>query len=266
MFYTCGFTHMRPHLRDGMSVTPTMVVASNYLSGSGKVRVRLVPEQCRPLFCDSGGFYFHFKGTDYPFSPADYIAWLTAMAPDYAACMDYPCEAEVAADDAAVFSRQVRCIDHARVLLACRGCWEWLPVLQGRTVAQYLRHVDMYRAAGLVTPYMGIGSLCRRTRIDEIQAIIHALTEALPGTRFHLFGVKMQIFKQADALPESVASADSGAWNGMFGPGRERWKSAQARGLTQAEYEVREALPAYRGKLTRAFETPKQLTMWGIAT
>lgn len=266
MFYTCTFGHMRPDLWHNRQGVPVMVVASNYLTPSGRLRVRPVPAQCRPLFADCGGFYFAFKGRDYPFSPAEYIDWLTAMAPDYAACMDYPCEAEVATDDAAVLSRQRRTIDHARVLLAHHGAWEWLPVLQGRTVAQYIDHAAMYRQAGLVRPYMGIGSLCRRTRIAEITAIVWALSAALPGTRFHLFGVKQAIFKQAEALPSSVASADSGAWNGMFGEGRYRWKEAQTRGLTQVQYELFEALPAYRARVDRALGQPKQMSLLeGIA-
>lgn len=261
MFYTCGFAHMRPHLWYDMPVAPVMIVASNYLSRAGTIRVRPVPPQCRPLFFDSGGFYFHLHGRDYPFTPEEYIAGIAPMRPDYAATMDYPCEAEVAADDAAVLHRQIRGLAHAACLLAQPVPWEWVPVLQGRTVAHYRRHAALYRAAGLVRPYMGIGSLCRRTKITEIQAIIHALAEALPETRFHLFGVKIGIFKHPDALPAGVASADSGAWNGNFGQDHDRWEEAQGRGLTQAEYEVREALPMYRAKLERAFATPKQLPL-----
>ncbi len=263
MFYTVGYTHMRDHLWAGRPGVPVMVVASNYLSSTGKLRVRPVPVQCRPLFADCGGFYFAAKGKDYPFTTAEYITWLEAMQPDYAACMDYPCEAEIAPDDLAIAHRQARCIEHAKVLLRYQGGWEWLPVLQGRTVEQYLRHAAMYQAAGLVRPYMGIGSLCRRTKIADITAIVVALSAALPGTRFHLFGVKMQIFKQRDLLPAAVASADSGAWNGMFGPeGRGRWKEAQGRGLTQAEYEIHEALPRYQGRITRALTMPKQGTLF----
>lgn len=264
MYYTMTHSHMRPELWRDKPGVPVMVVASNYLGENGVLRVRAVPTQCRPLFADCGGFYFALKGQDYPFSHRHYIDWLTAMQPDYAACMDYPCEAEVAADDAAVLERQCKTLAHASVLLRHPAPWQWVPVLQGRTVEHYLRHADLYQRAGLVRPYMGIGSLCRRTRIAEITAIVRALSERLPGTKFHLFGVKSAIFRQRELLPHSVASADSAAWNGMFGQGRLIWKEAQARGLSQREFEVHEALPRYQAKVVRALRQPKQMTLLGV--
>ena len=260
MYFTCGFAHMRPDLWSGRDGVPVMIVASNYLSGTRRLRVRPAPPQCRPLFADCGGFFFALKGRDYPFTWQEYVAWLAAMQPDYAACMDYPCEAEVAADDAAVRQRQLRTLAHAGVLLSLDVPWQWIPVLQGRTVAQYRQHAQGYRRAGLHRPYMGIGSLCRRTRIAEISAIVRAMTEELPESRFHLFGVKSAVFQQRESLPAAVASADSGAWNGMFGQGRTKWKRYQAMGYTQARYEVDIALPHYQQRVDRALALPKQLS------
>lgn len=258
MYYTMTHGHMRADLWTNRPGVPTMIVASNYLTASDRLRTRPAPAQCRPLFADCGGFYFAFKGRDYPFGPDQYVTWLRAMRPDYAATMDYPCEAEIAADGAAVVARQRRTLAHAETLLAYDVPWQWLPVLQGRTVDQYVYHARMYRDAQLATPLMGIGSLCRRTRIADILAIVNALHDALPTTRFHLFGVKALIFRQRDALPACVFSADSGAWNGMFGKGRSAWKAAQKRGLTQVQYEVHEALPAYQARVQHALQQPKQ--------
>lgn len=262
MFYTCTFSHVRADLWEGRKGVPVMIVASNFLTASGKLRIRAVPEQCRPLFADCGGFYFALKRHDYPFTYDEYVAWLIAMKPNYAATWDYPCEAELASDDIAVLSRQGGTLDHARALLAYDVPWTWVPVLQGRTVEQYVRHARMYTDAGLVQPYMGIGSLCRRTHVAEITAIISTLHEALPDTRFHLFGVKAQIFRQDKALPRCVESADSGAWNGMFGDGRYQWKAAQARGMKQVQYEVWDALPAYQAKIEAALSGPKQMGLF----
>jgi hypothetical protein len=209
MYYTCTFGHLRPDLWESKTGVPVMIVASNFLTPAGRLRIRPVPEQCRPLFADCGGFYFALKGKDYPFTYDQYLDWLYAMKPDYAATWDYPCEVEIAADDAAVLSRQERTIEHARALLAHHVPWTWVPVVQGRTVAQYVRHARMYTAAGLVQPSMGIGSLCRRTRVAEITGIIAALHQELPATRFHLFGVKAQTFRQRDALPRYQVRIDA---------------------------------------------------------
>lgn len=74
--------------------------------------------------------------------------------------------------------------------------------------------------------------------------------------------MKQAIFKQAEQLPACVASADSGAWNGMFGTGRQAWKAAQARGRTQVQFEVFDALPAYQQKVAGALARPKQHAMF----
>ena len=130
--------------------------------------------------------------------------------------------------------------------------WTWVPVLQGRAVEQYLRHAADYAAAGLVRPFMAIGSLCRRTQGAEVLAIVQALSAALPGTRFHLFGVKVGVLAGVGGLPAAVASADTAAWNGRFGRGLARWQWArQTRGLSEREWE-REQLYRYREKVEAA--------------
>jgi hypothetical protein len=262
MYYTMQFGHMRQPLWDSGVQTPTMLVASNYLTPGGRLRERPAPALCTPLAADCGGFYFAAKGKDFPFSYDEYTTWLKTFGPQlsWAACWDYPCEPEIAPNDAVVLQRQKRAVTHATALLGYAAPWSWVPVLQGRTTEQYVTHARMYRDAGAVRPYMGIGSLCRRTSINDISSIIDAVTKELPTTVFHLFGVKTQIFRKTDALPSSVASADTGAWNSMFFSGRERWRDAHRRGLTQDQYELWEALPRYRAKVEHAFSQPKQMT------
>jgi hypothetical protein len=76
--------------------------------------------------------------------------------------------------------------------------WAWTPVLQGRTVDDYLRHaVDLadiiYELAAVYTrrgiPFrVGVGSICRRAQVDEVRRIIAAVATVLPNVPLHHLG------------------------------------------------------------------------------
>lgn len=87
----------------------------------------------------------------------------------------------------------------------------WAPVLQGWRVADYWRHLDDYRAAGIELrgePVVGVGSVCRRQNTREAETIFRTL--AAEGLRLHGFGVKLEgLARFADVL----ASSDSLAWS-----------------------------------------------------
>lgn len=87
----------------------------------------------------------------------------------------------------------------------------FIPVLQGWTAADYLRHVDDYARAGVdltAEPLVGVGSVCRRQGTDEITTLFRALKAR--GIRCHGFGLKMSGLRQS---AHDIASADSMAWS-----------------------------------------------------
>jgi hypothetical protein len=87
----------------------------------------------------------------------------------------------------------------------------FIPVIQGQTVDDYLRHMDQFSAAGvdlLNEPVVGIGSVCRRQATNEIVSIITRVTES--GIRLHGFGMKTLGLRKVHHLMES---ADSMAWS-----------------------------------------------------
>lgn len=88
----------------------------------------------------------------------------------------------------------------------------WLPILQGWTLRDYLRCVTLYRRAGIDLtrwPLVGVGSICRRQNSREAQAIIEAI-HARGLTRLHGFGVKVTGLRRYGPL---ITSADSMAWS-----------------------------------------------------
>lgn len=85
------------------------------------------------------------------------------------------------------------------------------PTIQGGTLAQYLRCVAMYKAAGVdltTLPLVGLGSVCRRQASSEIDLIVTTLHAM--GIRLHGFGVKAEGVETYGPLLES---ADSQAWS-----------------------------------------------------
>jgi len=95
----------------------------------------------------------------------------------------------------------------------------FVPVLQGETGADYLRHAEMYETAGVRLadePLVGMGSVCRRQTVADIVGAVGQLAAA--GIRLHGFGVKTA---GLPALADDLVSSDSLAWSdrGRHEPG-----------------------------------------------
>lgn len=87
----------------------------------------------------------------------------------------------------------------------------FIPVVQGWTLDEYRRCVDLYDAAGVDLtrqPVVGVGSVCRRQAGKEAAAILFALRAM--GLRLHAYGLKLGgLAHSADVL----VSSDSMAWS-----------------------------------------------------
>jgi hypothetical protein len=86
-----------------------------------------------------------------------------------------------------------------------------VPVIQGQTLDQYRRHVDMFTKAGIdlfSKDVVGIGSVCRRQSTNEIKSIVQPLT--LDGLKLHGFGMKRTGLRQ---VGHAMTSSDSMAWS-----------------------------------------------------
>ncbi len=117
------------------------------------------------------------------------------------------------------------------VTLACVDQWreegaeglpDPLPILQGRTVADYVRCADgltrELRAAGRdgLPDLVGVGSVCRRHLHgpEGLLPILSGLDRALPShVRLHLFGVKGDVLANLHWMQRRIGSVDSMAWD-----------------------------------------------------
>jgi len=102
---------------------------------------------------------------------------------------------------------------------------------------------------------VGIGTLCHRASTTLIRDVATAVHGILGNVPLHLWGIKLSTMQAPIALPESVVSVDSAAWNGMWGHGRNLWKTS---GMTQRQWCFAVALPAYEARLQHALALPKQ--------
>lgn len=86
-----------------------------------------------------------------------------------------------------------------------------IPVLQGWELEDYSFCFDLYRAYGVdltQEPRVGVGSVCRRQKTWEIEAVMHDLCQK--GVKIHGFGVKMAGLSR---YARYLESADSMAWS-----------------------------------------------------
>lgn len=180
------------------------------------LRKRL-PVALGPWALDSGGFtelnlYGRWVTTE-----AEYIAAVRRYGTEignlaWAAPMDWMCEPFVVAKTGlSVEKHQRRTVDNYVRLRCAAPDLPFIPVLQGWTLADYLRCVDLYAGAGVdltAVPLVGIGSVCRRQNTGEVDHIVSTI--AALGIDLHGFGVKTGGFGR---YASQLVSADSLAWS-----------------------------------------------------
>ncbi|GAB3951463.1 deazapurine DNA modification protein DpdA family protein [Streptomyces sparsus] len=178
---------------------------------------RTLPRAAAPWALDSGGFTeLSLHGT-WRTTPAAYVAAVRRFRDEigrleWAAPMDWMCEPWITAQTGlTVADHQRRTVDNFRELRASAPDLPIIPVLQGWSLADYLRCLELYEHAGYDLsrePIVGLGSVCRRQGTSEAAAIVTTL--ATHRLNLHGFGFKTLGLR---ACGSSLRSADSLAWS-----------------------------------------------------
>lgn len=169
------------------------------------------------LFIDSGGYSFMVGKGEYETSDRRYLKHIRDYCPEIFALRDYPCEPDVLDEHGrTVEDHQQRTLArHINLLDLIDDTpvpGQPVAVLQGWTIDDYVECVDLFRDHGVLTDYVGIGSVCRRHQEAEIRRVILAVADALPnGTDLHAFGVKADVLDYPD-VRAVLTSADSMAF------------------------------------------------------
>jgi hypothetical protein len=181
------------------------------------IEYKTKPRAKKPWFRDSGGFTELNMYGEWTVSGEQFITEAMRDAEEvgqmqYAAPMDWMCEPVVLKRTGlTVRKHQGRTVKNYLDLREKAPELPWVPVLQGWTLDEYLRCLEMYDRAGVdlrSARLVGVGTICRRQATSEAATILRRL--ATEGLRCHAFGLKIGGIPNVAPF---VSSADSLAWS-----------------------------------------------------
>lgn len=268
-----GLPHLRqgPILRRALTLKAPVLVSASALArwrvgygcrqwaGWDYPQLRNLPTSTDSIL-DCGGFTSHVVYGGFPWSIDDYIALASAHPFRHFASFDYPCEAEIATDDAAVRERISRTIGanrETRRRAEDSGIADrFMAVLQGRSPSDYERCADALAWSIVPGRTIGVGSMCRRdVRGDHgLVAVVEHLDRILPtGVRLHCSGVKGSALPYLRPFAERIASIDSQAY------GITARRDALRRGISKTDALVAEHMTRWLLRQRRAACEPSRL-------
>jgi len=180
-------------------------------------RRRRLPVALGPWVLDSGGFSELSLHGRWTVTPLQYVTAVRRYKDEvgrleWAAPQDWMCEPfMVAKTGLSVAHHQHLTVVNYLDLRSAAPDLPFIPVLQGWTIVDYLRCVNLYADAGIdltAQPVVGLGSVCRRQSTVEIDDIVRALHNL--GINLHGFGVKTSGLAR---YGHQLTSADSMAWS-----------------------------------------------------
>lgn len=175
------------------------------------------PATCRYAI-DSGGFSELSMHGEWKITPGAYVdqvrGWTRDIGiPDWAAVQDWMCED-------LILAKTGRSIPEHQEL-SCKSLADlttlapeipWTPVIQGRSLDDYLRHVEMYAKWGYSLfgrKVVGVGSICRIQSTTAGVELVKGIYRET-GLPIHAFGFKK---RGLPGVVGSVVSSDSLAWS-----------------------------------------------------
>jgi len=169
----------------------------------------------KEIMLDSGGFSLMNKHGDYPFTTEEYVDWIIRMNEindnkvKYVAIRDYPCEPEISRKLGLMsnIDRIKKTVENTKECMTHDIPGEWMPVLQGYTKQEYLTCYQLLYDMRLLTDYIAVGSMCRRTNVKEIENIIETIKRGYSGN-LHLFGLTFRALKNKTLYP-MIESCDT---------------------------------------------------------
>lgn len=176
---------------------------------------KTLPRAVGTWACDSRGFMELSQHGRWTFTAQEYAAALRRYKAEvgglaWAAPMDFMCEPFITQKTGlTVREHQVRTVASVLELRALGA--PVVPVLQGWSIGDYFRCVELYDKAGVslrAEPVVGVGSVCRRQNTTMATVLMRTL--AAEGLRLHGFGFKKTGLR---AVADVLASADSMAWS-----------------------------------------------------
>jgi len=186
-----GFTQLQRHGCWTVPASDYVARVRRYRDETGKL-MWAAPQDwmCEPVIIDGGWV-----------NGQRFVGTRSVLDPDHALSMDEM-----------VLLHQQKTVENYLTLRTLAPELPFIPVIQGYTLAQYLRCRTLYETAGVdlaACPLVGLGSVCRRQDTAETHRIVTAL-RGFGVERLHGFGVKIKGLQRYGHL---LASADSQSWS-----------------------------------------------------
>lgn len=212
-----------------MAKSELLCVPQSELSGSGL-----------EIVIDCGAWKFRdmlFLTGTYPYSFREYFKWAFSFDPKWIAIPDVIGDKQQTLD---MFRRIVPDLDLHRYLKYRK---RFVPVVQGKTVEEYLECAEVYKSEGF--DFVAVGGIKGNDWVVKtIPPLLHKM-----GLKMHLFGAGVSEIDSCNRL-DGVVSCDSGNWSGRFGNVLDDYKTIQkATGMTQTEVAINRFLPNYRQRI-----------------
>ena len=172
---------------------------------------------------------------DYRIDVAEYangiVRWKRCGNLLAAVAQDYMCEAFILEKTGlTVHEHQQKTVARYDELLRYETGVYIMPVLQGYTPNDYVRHLEMYGSRLAKGAWVGVGSICKRNGDPRaIESVLLAIHYARPDLRLHGFGLKSTALASG-IVDQLLFSADSMAWSyqaRMKGGNGNDWKEAK---------------------------------------
>jgi hypothetical protein len=183
-----------------------------------RLRSRVGDFQVDHWIMDSGAFTEICTHGRFRFPPEEYARqirrWSRCGTLVAAVGQDWMCEPfALEATGASVSDHQRWTVERFQQLMACDPGSYVMPVLQGWTPDDYVRHVRLYGELLPAGGWVGVGSVCKRnTDVGAVEVVLRAILEERPDLRLHGFGLKVTTLREA-SVRDLLHSADSMAWS-----------------------------------------------------
>lgn len=194
-------------LPEGINVT----ISARWLMKSQSARKSLYKYRTKfqDVMLDSGAFGAYFYDKGYTYTPEDYLELVDEVNPDLWVTMDVPCDVE---NSMVARERIEKTVENTQKLY---GRHEgFISVIQGWEIKDYIYCINLLQKKSLLTPIVGIGSICRRFAQREITNIARNVKANIPSSiKLHGFGIKISSFSwNFGEMRNYFVSIDTAAW------------------------------------------------------
>ena len=149
----------------------------------------------------------------YPWSVEQYHEWLCEHESEFewACVMDYACEDRfnelLSVEERRELTFETT-LKQFELLEDSNSDYELLPVLQGRSVDDYVEFYERLEDHGIPVDYVGVGTICRISSEKKLAEYETQIRERTGVEALHGFGIKIDAFRHG----AEFETADSQAW------------------------------------------------------